>query len=163
MPTRSTETGRGEPWYREGLRFECTLCGNCCTGPEGVVLFTPEEGRAMAAKLGMPEAEFLAAYTRRIAGSQRSLNEKHTSFGNDCVFLDRESLPGKAVCALYEARPSQCRTWPFWEGNLRSRKAWEATKRHVPCPGMDQGPVHSLQQIRIALDADRAQGGSQAR
>jgi Fe-S-cluster containining protein len=72
-------------------------------------------------------------------------------------------MPGKAVCGLYEARPSQCRTWPFWEGNLKSRKAWLNTKKHVPCPGMDSGPLHTLQQIRIALDEDRAQGGSAAR
>ncbi len=139
------------------------MCGNCCTGPEGVVMFTPAEGKVMAEKLGMAEDAFLAKYTRRIAGTQRSLNEKKTSFGNDCVFLDRETMPGKAVCGLYEARPTQCRTWPFWEGNLRSRKAWEATKKHVPCPGMDVGPVHSLQQIRIALEADQGLGGSEAR
>lgn len=116
----------------------------------------------MAAKLGMPEQEFLATYSRRM-GSQRSLREKKTEFGNDCIFLDRQSMPGRAVCGLYEARPTQCRTWPFWEGNLRSRKAWEATKKHVPCPGMDKGQLHSLQQIRLALDLDTQQGGSQAR
>jgi uncharacterized protein len=163
MSARESTPGRGEPWYRDGLRFSCTLCGNCCTGPEGVVLFTAEEGRAMAAKLGLTEDAFLATYSRRVGGPHRSLTEKKTAHGNDCVFLDRESMPGKAVCGLYEARPSQCRTWPFWEGNLRSRRAWEATKKHVPCPGMDQGPLHSLQQIRIALDADKAQGGSEAR
>ena len=34
--------------------------------------------------------------------------------GHDCVFLDRTYLPGKAICSLYAARPTQCRTWPFW-------------------------------------------------
>lgn len=160
--TPGSSAGKGDPWYRDGLRFQCTLCGNCCTGPEGVVLFTPQEGRAMAAKLGLTEEEFLARYSRRI-GNRRSLTEKKSTFGNDCVFLDRQTLPGKAICGLYEARPSQCRTWPFWEGNLTSRRAWEKTKQHVPCPGMDQGPLHTLQQIRIALEEDRAQGGSAAR
>ncbi len=158
----ATPAGKGAPWYRDGLRFSCTMCGNCCTGPEGVVMFTPEEGRAMAAKLDMPEADFLAKYARRV-GNSRSLREKVTDFGNDCIFLDRQTIPGKAVCGLYEARPAQCRTWPFWEGNLRSRKAWEDTKKHVPCPGMDTGPVHTLQQIRIALEEDQAGGGSAAR
>ena len=37
-------------WYAEGLRFGCTQCGNCCTGPPGAVWFTAEEGRAMAAR-----------------------------------------------------------------------------------------------------------------
>ena len=96
----SDAPGKGEPWYRDGLRFECTMCGNCCTGPEGAVIFSPAEGNAMAAKLGLPLEEFLARFSRRM-GNQRSLREKVTSFGNDCVFLDRESIPGKAVCALY--------------------------------------------------------------
>ncbi|MFM1805538.1 MAG: hypothetical protein RL136_2417, partial [Planctomycetota bacterium] len=30
------------PWYAEGLRFECTQCGNCCSGGPGAVWFTPE-------------------------------------------------------------------------------------------------------------------------
>jgi Fe-S-cluster containining protein len=158
----NTPPGKGEPWYRDGLRFECTMCGNCCTGPEGAVYFSPEEGEKMAAKTGLPLDEFLKRYARRM-GNQRSLREKVTSFGNDCVFLDRESIPGKAVCGLYEARPEQCRTWPFWEGNLRSRKAWEETKKHVPCPGMDTGPVHDFVEITIALERDKAGGGSWAR
>ena len=72
--------GKGDPWYRDGLRFECTMCGNCCTGPEGVVLFSPDEGAAMAAKVGLPLDEFLARYSRKV-GSQRSLREKRTDFG----------------------------------------------------------------------------------
>lgn len=151
-----------DPWYRDGLQFECTLCGNCCTGPEGVVLFTPDEGEAMARTLGLPLEEFLGRYSRKL-GRERSLTERKTEFGNDCVFLDRTTVPGKAVCGLYEARPAQCRTWPFWEGNLRSRKAWEQTKARVPCPGMDAGPRHDLVQIRVALEEDRAEGGSWAR
>jgi Fe-S-cluster containining protein len=113
----------------------------------------------MAEKLNLPLAEFLERYSRKV-GKQRSLREKTTSFGNDCIFLDRNSIPGKAVCGLYEARPEQCRTWPFWDGNLRSRKAWEETKKHVPCPGMDKGPVHDYLQIRVALERDKAEGGS---
>jgi Fe-S-cluster containining protein len=162
MSMPPTPPGKGEPWYRDGLRFECTMCGNCCTGPEGVVLFSPDEGQAMADKVGLPLDEFLSRYSRKV-GRQRSLREKQTEFGNDCIFLDRNSIPGKAVCGLYEARPEQCRTWPFWEGNLRSRKAWEDTKKHVPCPGMDKGPVHDLVTIRIAVEKDKAGGGSWAR
>ena len=132
LPMPPSAPGKGEPWYRDGLRFECTMCGNCCTGPEGVVMFSPEEGQAMADKLGLPLEEFLARYSRRV-GRQRSLREKRTDFGNDCIFLDRNSIPGKAVCGVYEDRPAQCRTWPFWDSNLRSPQAWaeaaEASRR----------------------------------
>jgi hypothetical protein len=36
------------PWFAGGLSFECTCCGNCCTGGEGAVWFDDDEGRAMA-------------------------------------------------------------------------------------------------------------------
>jgi Fe-S-cluster containining protein len=139
-------------WYADGLRFSCTQCGNCCTGPPGVVWFTIEEGKTMAAKLGISEAEFYLHYARKVDG-RWSLNENHTEHGFDCAFLDRDSVPGKAVCTLYEARPSQCRTWPFWPENLSSKRAWVAAKKRTPCPGMDTGRLIPADQIRIQRDA----------
>lgn len=150
MPEPSDE----QVWYRDGLRFGCTQCGNCCTGGPGAVWFTPEEGRAMAAALGLDEATFLERYTRRI-GLRRSLNERNTEFGHDCVFLDRSSRPGAAICGLYGARPMQCRTWPFWPENLESPEAWAEVKRRTPCPGMDAGRHYSFVEIRVERDRDR--------
>ena len=31
------------PWYADGLRFTCTMCGKCCTGEPGYVWTTDEE------------------------------------------------------------------------------------------------------------------------
>jgi Fe-S-cluster containining protein len=139
-------------WYADGLRFNCTQCGNCCTGPEGAVWFTEEEGRAMAAAVGLDEATFLRRHARRLAQGW-SLKERKTAHGFDCVFLDRETVPGKAVCGLYGARPTQCRTWPFWTENLESPEAWEATKRTTPCPGMGVGKLVQIESIRQQRDA----------
>src|ERR1043165_1278854 len=97
-----------------GLRFSCTMCGNCCSGPEGYVLVTDAEIAALARRLGLPEAAFLERYTHKTREG-RSLKEKRTEHGLDCIFLDREKVPGKAVCGVYEDRPTQCRTWPFWK------------------------------------------------
>ncbi|MBX3384696.1 MAG: YkgJ family cysteine cluster protein [Phycisphaeraceae bacterium] len=139
-----------QPGRREGgLSFQCTMCGNCCSGPEGFVLFTDEEAAEMAARVGVSVQEFYQRYTRRtIRGI--SLGERETSHGLDCIFLDRDTRPGSAVCALYDARPAQCRTWPFWPSNLASRRAWERAKN--TCPGMDKGNLYSVQQIRIIRD-----------
>ena len=30
--TGKDKNGKKQPWYREGLRFECTQCGACCSG-----------------------------------------------------------------------------------------------------------------------------------
>src|SRR5262245_462487 len=102
-----------KPWYADGLRFSCTQCGNCCTGPEGAVWFTADEGRAIAQMLGLSESDFLERYTR-VIGARRSLNETPSEFGFDCVFLRRETIGDRtfARCSIYESRPTQCRTWP---------------------------------------------------
>ena len=140
--------------YQDGLRFECTSCGNCCTGGEGAVWFDDGEGRRMADELGLDYPEFLVRYTRMIDG-HRSLNEHLTGFGHDCVFLDRETVPGKAVCRIYGARPSQCRTWPFWPELMKSKKAWARAKRDTPCPGMGNGKLFTIEEIVARLEREQ--------
>ena len=132
-----------------GLRFQCTMCGNCCTGPTGYVKFTEDEAKAIAQRLGVSIELFYEKYARDTAVGW-SLIEVKTRFGYDCVFLDRVAVPGKAVCSLYEDRPGQCRTWPFWKINLTSERAWKATARG--CPGIGSGPTYSPQYIRLSRD-----------
>ena len=136
-------------WYADGLRFSCTQCGNCCTGPPGAVWFNEDEGKAMADKVGVAEEEFYKRFARKI-GARWSLKE-HVIHGKyDCVFLDRKGkLPS---CSLYEARPTQCRTWPFWPEILKSRESWARTKVETPCPGMDEGKLVPIESIRIQRD-----------
>lgn len=131
-------------WYEDGLAFECTMCGNCCTGPPGFVHFTTDEGRAMAKTLGLSHQRFLDEYTHILRG-KRSLREVETEHGADCVFLDRDTVPGKAVCRVYDARPMQCRTWPFWPENVRHPRDWQRTGRL--CPGVDHGPIIPVEEI----------------
>lgn len=137
------------PWYHEGLRFSCTRCGRCCGGAPGFVWVSPDEIRAIAAALGLSVEEFTRRHTRRL-GLRRSLNE----FDNgDCEFLARDE-DGRARCTIHAQRPLQCRTWPFWRSNLRSRQAWERTARG--CPGMNQGEHHPLPVIQQALERNEA-------
>ena len=138
-------------WYRQGLSFQCTQCGNCCTGPPGAVWFNEHEAKEMADELGVDLQEFINRWARRLRDGW-SLKETLTEHGWDCVFLDRKKIPGKAVCRLYGSRPKQCRTWPFWPENLESPQAWEAAKRETPCPGMGNGPVIPIEAIRISRD-----------
>lgn len=104
----------------------------------------------MAKAVGVPLDRFMADYTRRV-GARRSLKELVRDGKHDCVFLDRASRPGKAICQLYDARPSQCRTWPWWPENVETPQAWAETKRRTPCPGMGSGPLHGLVEITIGL------------
>ncbi|MEM1422903.1 MAG: YkgJ family cysteine cluster protein, partial [Planctomycetota bacterium] len=120
----------------EGLRFECTACGACCSGPAGYVSYSEAEGEALASRFGMTVDDFERAFTHETPAG-RSIREVETEHGYDCVFLDRETLPGKAVCSVYEDRPLQCRTFPWWPEHVRSNAAWDRLARG--CEGVHRG------------------------
>ena len=162
--TRTSGARLVSEWYADGLRFECTSCGNCCSGPPGAVWMSDDESRALAERFGLPLAVFLEKYARKL-GTRWSLNEVSVGMsggrrGFDCVFLDRTKVPGKALCSVYESRPTQCRTWPFWSENLDSEQIWENVKRVTPCPGMGAGQLHTFVEICIKRDTDRHAGAT---
>jgi len=134
----AVEKSDGEPWYKDGLRFTCTGCGDCCTGSPGFVWVNGEDIPAMAAKVGMPIEEFELLFVRHV-GVRKSLKEYSNG---DCVFFDSKSRK----CRVYEARPRQCRTWPFWDSNLRTRDDWAETCKE--CPGSGQGQLYQLDEIQ---------------
>lgn len=130
----------GEKWYKDGLKFTCTQCGNCCSGDPGYVWATREEIARISAFLGRSDGWLEPAHLRRV-GLHYSLTE-HAN--GDCVFLEREN--GKATCSIYPVRPLQCRTWPFWTENLKSQKVWDEIAASK-CPGMNKGQPYNYVQI----------------
>jgi len=129
-------------WYREGLPFKCTGCGQCCTGSPGYVWVTEEEIVEMAKALDISVEEFAKKYCRLVDG-KISLKEDPQNF--DCVFLKDKK------CMLYNARPKQCRTFPFWRENLSSKEAWEETAKH--CEGIQKdAPIVPLDTILKNLE-----------
>lgn len=129
------------PWYRDGLRFRCTQCGNCCTGAPGYVWVTRREIEELAKYRGISVDEFGERFVRKV-GARYSLIEKA---GGDCIFFERGD--GAGGCTVYSARPTQCRTFPFWRENLASRKAWDEVGDE--CPGLNEGHVYSLEDIGV--------------
>ncbi|MEQ8765656.1 MAG: YkgJ family cysteine cluster protein [Planctomycetota bacterium] len=118
------------PWWGEGLAFECTRCGHCCTGAPGFVWVDTKEIRKLAARVGTDPETFGRRYLRRV-GDRISLIERTNG---DCIFYrDGEG------CTVYEDRPLQCRTYPYWPEVVRSRADWESEGRR--CPGIDKGTV----------------------
>lgn len=143
MPERS-------PWYADGLRFACTRCGHCCVG-RGTVRVSDAEIAALARRVELADAEFRAAYTRPLRGGELSLRETRDGA---CVFYAREGeRPG---CRVYQDRPRQCRSWPFWRAVVHSPERWQEEARD--CPGMDRGPLHDAGEIARTSCADGTSG-----
>ena len=145
---------RATEWYSDGLRFSCNQCGNCCTGSPGYVYYSPAEGQAIASELNLTVDQFEAQYTTTVGG-HRSIRDEwnHLSQGHDCVFL--RWVEGKAQCSIYNVRPKQCRTWPFWPENLESPRHWQ--RAGARCGGMQagnngQGKFFPVEQIRVIRD-----------
>ena len=61
--------------------------------------------------MNLPFDDFTQKYVRKV-GYRFSLVEKSHATGHACVFFDEQSKK----CGIYEVRPKQCRTFPFWEG-----------------------------------------------
>lgn len=97
----------------------------------------------MSAHMGLSPQLFAEKYCRivDIGGFKRlSLQEKKNY---DCIFWE------EGGCRLYEVRPFQCRSFPFWQHHLGSREDWNAAARD--CPGMNQGQFHSFEEIEAWL------------
>jgi hypothetical protein len=128
-------------WYADGLRFECQPdCGNCCVnhGEYAYVYLEDADARRLARHLGLTLREFKKRYTET--------DEEYLLLRTDdpaCPFLE------KRRCTVYPARPTQCRTFPFWKSHLSSRRAW--TRLRAFCPGIDRGEVHPLSVIEDYL------------
>ena len=144
-PTNEASVSPPLPWYKDGLRFECTSCGDCCTGEPGYVWVNKAEITAMANLLGTSAESFEAQYVR-IIGIRRSLVELPNG---DCIFFDSKTRH----CVIYQVRPRQCRSWPFWKSNLRTPQTWGDVCNN--CPGSGRGKLHSLESIQKEADLIR--------
>ena len=116
-----------KPWYADGLNFECTGCGQCCTGAPGYAWVNEEEMIAIASHLDLSLHEFTRRFLRRVDG-RYSLLEHHKTY--DCVFLKNKK------CEIYPVRPTQCRTFPWWPQTLKTQEEWEEAA--IRCEGIRQ-------------------------
>lgn len=141
MPQRSSS--EQVPWYGQGLRFGCLRCGNCCTGKPGYVWVNDAEIDAISRYLGMTRNEFRTKYLT-LTHMGYTIVEKA---GYDCALLENHA------CRAYPVRPRQCRTWPFWRDNLKSREAWEEGARN--CPGMGKGRLYTPTDIEAIARGEK--------
>lgn len=90
----------------------CDSCeGNCCIGESGNIWISRQEIEYLKNHLNISIEELASKYIEK-RGYRYSIKERKLAENNyACIFFDLE----KKQCGIYEARPTQCRTFPFWE------------------------------------------------
>jgi uncharacterized protein len=139
-----------DTFYDSGLRFECTRCSKCCRHTPGYVFLSGADLDLLSRSISLSKEEFLNRYCRTVdLGLARrvSLREKPNL---DCILWENDG------CSHYEARPLQCRSFPFWSACVSSLAEWQNHQKN--CPGMGNGTVHSREEIEGWLDRRRAEG-----
>lgn len=140
MTDRDPSSQEELPWYKNGLKFQCTECGKCCTGQPGFVWISIEEMTAMAASLNISLDLFKRKYTRQRDNRYALVEKKTANNEYTCVFLKDKK------CQVYKTRPVQCRTYPWWQENLNTEKSWELAAES--CEGInEQAPLVPYSQI----------------
>lgn len=131
-------------WWKDGIRFECQGSGRCCVSRDGYgyVYVTLEDRRRFADYFKMTVKEFTKEYCEKDDGIW-----KIRDFTAACRFLKDNR------CSVYEARPTQCRTWPFWPETLQAR-AWNKEVAAY-CPGVGKGRVWTEAEIREQMEIQK--------
>jgi len=123
-------------FYKDGIKFECKQCGNCCNISGYVFVFKEDINRILELT-NFTMNDLQTTYLSTVDG-YTVFRDKGTGA---CIFWDA-TIKG---CKIYEARPTQCRTFPFWKTLLYNESKWkEGTK---DCPGVGSGRLYSEEEI----------------
>ena len=127
-------------FYREGIRFACQGDGKCCVnhGKYQFVYVTFNDRKRLAKHLGMSLPEFTKRYTTAADGMVHLKDPER-----DCPFFR------SGRCGVHDARPWQCRTWPFWPENMHP-KVWERDVASF-CPGVGKGRLYTAEEIEAIM------------
>jgi Fe-S-cluster containining protein len=130
---------RSMSFYRSGLRFECARCSRCCRHDPGFVFLSNQDLERILEGLSIDREAFIERYCVWVpteGGSNLSLAERPDY---DCIFW-REG-----GCRIYDFRPVQCRSFPFWPSHLSSQADWKNLRGQ--CTGIDKGSLHTAEEI----------------
>jgi Fe-S-cluster containining protein len=92
----------------------------------------------------VPDAGFFAGDSpgRGSENPVRELLSLREKSNFDCIFWENG-------CTVYEERPLQCGTFPFWESIVHSSVSWNELMKD--CPGMGKGRAYSRAEIENML------------
>ena len=126
-------------FYESGLNFSCKRCSACCRYEPGFVFLSDEDLIKLCKVLKLDRKSLLAVYCRWVTDwkGDEALSLKEKS-NKDCIMWNNG-------CTVYDARPFQCVSFPFWESILTSKEAWKIAGSD--CPGIDTGALHTKETI----------------
>jgi Fe-S-cluster containining protein len=127
------------------LRFECQRgCVNCCD-QDGFVYLNEDDLKRAAKFVGLSARAFEKKYVYRTAHQMRFRKPPD----RQCPFLIHGG------CSIHPAKPTQCRTFPFWPEIVENRDAWKRTAQF--CPGIGKGGLIQIgDAMEIAEEQRRA-------
>lgn len=111
--------------------FDATSCeecgGKCCIGESGFIWINKAEINVLSKYLNISIDEVKDKYLRKV-NYKYTIKEVQLDISNfACKFFDLE----RKQCSIYEARPIQCRTFPFWDYFKNNIK-----EVYEECPGI---------------------------
>ncbi len=144
-----------------GIEFSCQMCGSCCRGfDEGEIYLYQDDILRLTQSLNITKKSELEKFAKQYLkvindsffwkepGAARgktfrfkSLGFKFSGDDEHCRFLKDNN------CSVHEARPFQCRCFPFWQMLVSSRKNFINYSKK--CPGLKvlKGRYYSKEKI----------------
>lgn len=114
------------------MRFTCQPgCTRCCEQRGNVYLSEADLSR-LAAFTGMNTQTFEQRYLVRTRHTLRLRKPRN----KQCPFLEPDG------CVVHPAKPTQCRTFPFWPELLNDPRELKAAARY--CPGIGKGKLVNI-------------------
>ncbi len=105
----------------------CSSCqAKCCTGESGYIHVNASEMESISKFIGLGIEDFTQSYLFK-NGYKYSIKERKFNDSYECAFYDRASNG----CVIYDVRPTQCRTFPFWD-YFKTR----VDELKLECPGV---------------------------
>ncbi len=126
-------------FYENGLKFKCQRCSFCCGKTPGVCYLSKSDLELLCVFFNMKECDFIEKYCRWVPYYEgKTVLALKELRNHDCILWNNG-------CSAYEARPVQCRTYPFWSWIVSDEETWLEIGRD--CPGINKGELFSKEFI----------------
>jgi Fe-S-cluster containining protein len=101
----------------------------------------------LCAKTSLSQEQFIHRYCHTVNMGSFKLVSLLEQPNYDCIFLK------EGRCSVYDARPIQCRTYPFWPAIMDDAESWK--EEGQSCPGIGEGRHYSREEIDELLSLQR--------